>query len=53
VAYGERYNVTKLGKKVAYQANCATRWIPEYDDFLDEIFELVGVERPSRGNMSG
>jgi len=41
-------NVTKLGKKVAYQANCATRWIPEHDDFLDEIFELVGVERPSR-----
>jgi len=41
-------NVTKLGKKIAYQANCATRWIPEYDDFLDEIFDLVGVERPPR-----
>jgi len=41
-------SVTKLGKKVAYQANCATRWIPEYDAFLDEIFELVGVERPPR-----
>jgi len=41
-------NVTRLGKKVAYQANCATRWIPEYDAFLDEIFELVGVERPNR-----
>jgi Fe-S oxidoreductase len=40
--------VTKLGKKVAYQANCATRWIPEYDAFLDEIFQLVGVERPHR-----
>jgi Fe-S oxidoreductase len=41
-------NVTKLGKEVAYQANCATRWIPERDVFLDEIFELVGVERPRR-----
>ena len=41
-------SVTKLGKKVAYQANCATRWIPEHDVFLDEIFELVGVERPPR-----
>jgi Fe-S oxidoreductase len=41
-------DITKLGKKVAYQANCATRWIPEYDTFLDEIFELVGVERPPR-----
>jgi Fe-S oxidoreductase len=40
--------VTKLGKKVAYQANCATRWLPEQDAFLDEIFELIGVERPSR-----
>jgi Fe-S oxidoreductase len=41
-------NITKLGKKVAYQANCATRWLPEQDAFLDEIFELIGVERPSR-----
>jgi Fe-S oxidoreductase len=41
-------NVTKLNKRVAYQANCGTRWIPEYDAFLDEVFELVGVERPTR-----
>jgi Fe-S oxidoreductase len=40
--------IAKLGKKIAYQANCATRWIPEYDAFLDEIFMLVGAERPSR-----
>jgi Fe-S oxidoreductase len=41
-------SITKLGKKVAYQANCGTRWIPECEDFLDEVFELVGVERPRR-----
>jgi Fe-S oxidoreductase len=41
-------SISKLGKKVAYQANCATRWMHEYDTFLDEIFELVGVERPPR-----
>jgi len=41
-------NITRLNKKVAYQANCATRWIPEYDAFLDEVFKLVGVERPRR-----
>jgi Fe-S oxidoreductase len=41
-------SISKLNKKVAYQANCATRWIPEHDAFLDEIFELVGVKRPSR-----
>ncbi len=40
--------ITKLNKKVAYQANCATRWIPEYDAFLDEVFKLVGVDRPPR-----
>ena len=41
-------NITRLNKKVAYQANCGTRWIPEYDAFLDEILELIGVERPTR-----
>jgi Fe-S oxidoreductase len=41
-------NITRLGKKIAYHANCATRWIPEYDTFLDEIFQLIGAERPSR-----
>ena len=41
-------NITRLNKKVAYQANCATRWMPQYDAFLDEIFQLVGVERPPR-----
>jgi Fe-S oxidoreductase len=43
-----RSSITKLGKRIAYQANCGTRWIPEYDTFLDEIFELVGVKRPNR-----
>jgi hypothetical protein len=41
-------SITKLGKKVAYHANCGTRWIPEQDPFLDEIFQLVGVERVPR-----
>jgi hypothetical protein len=41
-------SITKLSKKVAYHANCATRWIPEQDPFLDEIFQLVGVERVPR-----
>ena len=45
---GHQSNITKLGKKVAYQANCATRWLPEQDALLDEVFELIGVERPSR-----
>ena len=40
--------ITKLEKKIAYHANCATRWIPEYDNFLEEVFDLIGVERLSR-----
>ena len=41
-------NITKLGKKVAYQRPCASRYTPEKDIFLDEIFDLIGVERPPR-----
>ncbi|MFC1859434.1 heterodisulfide reductase-related iron-sulfur binding cluster [Thermodesulfobacteriota bacterium] len=41
-------DVTKLNRKIAYQTNCATRWLPEQNAFLDEIFELIGVERPPR-----
>lgn len=41
-------SITKLGKKVAYQQPCASRYTPEKNVFLDEIFALVGVERPPR-----
>jgi Fe-S oxidoreductase len=41
-------NIKKLNNKIAYQANCTTRWIPEYDAFLDEIFNLVGVKWPNK-----
>jgi hypothetical protein len=41
-------DITKLKKKIAYQPNCAVRWIPEQDVWLNEIFELIGVERVSR-----
>jgi Fe-S oxidoreductase len=43
-----KQDITPVGKKVAYHANCATRWIPEYDGFLDEVFGLIAVERPAR-----
>ena len=41
-------NITKLGKRVAFQQPCASRYTPDKNHFLDEIFELIGVERPSR-----
>ena len=43
-----RGKIAKLGKKVAYQRPCASRYTPEKDVFVDEIFELIGVERPPR-----
>ncbi|MBN1662379.1 MAG: (Fe-S)-binding protein [Deltaproteobacteria bacterium] len=41
-------DITKLDKKVAVQVNCATRWLPGQDAWLDDIFRLIGVERPPR-----
>ena len=43
-----RSKITRLNKKVAYQRPCASRYTPEKDVFVDEIFELIGVQRPSR-----
>lgn len=43
-----RSKITRLGKEVAYQRPCASRYTPEKDVLVDEIFELIGVERPKR-----
>ncbi|MDD5167757.1 MAG: (Fe-S)-binding protein [Syntrophales bacterium] len=40
--------IRKLNMKIAYQRPCASRYTPEKDDFLDEIFEMIGVERVKR-----
>lgn len=40
--------IKSLGKKVAYQRPCASRYTPAKDAFLDEIFQLIGVERVAR-----
>jgi Fe-S oxidoreductase len=40
--------VKKLDMKVAYQRPCASRLTPEKDPMLDEIFDLIGVERVKR-----
>ena len=40
--------VRKLNMKVAYQRPCASRYSPEKDYLLDEIFDLIGVERVKR-----
>lgn len=37
-----------IGARVAYQRPCSNRLIPETQHWVDEIFELVGVERVER-----
>jgi Fe-S oxidoreductase len=37
-----------LGLKVAYQQPCASRYTPWKDQWLDELFSLIGVERVGR-----
>jgi len=41
-------DIKKLYMKVAYQRPCASRYTPEKDPILDEIFEIIGVERVKR-----
>ncbi|MCF8053855.1 MAG: (Fe-S)-binding protein [Deltaproteobacteria bacterium] len=40
--------VKKLGILVAYQRPCASRYTTEKDYLVDEIFQLIGVERVKR-----
>jgi hypothetical protein len=43
-----RSKITRLGVRVAYQRPCASRYTPQKDVLVDEIFELIGAERPGR-----
>jgi Fe-S oxidoreductase len=40
--------IKKLNMKVAYQRPCASRYTPEKDPLLDDIFGMIGVERVKR-----
>lgn len=40
--------ITPLNRKIAYQRPCASRYTSEMDPVLDEMFELIGVERVAR-----
>jgi len=41
-------SIKPLNAVVAYQRPCSNRLIPETQGWVDEIFELIGVERPER-----
>jgi len=43
-----RSSITKLSRRIAYQRSCSGRWTPELEHWVDEIFDLVGVERVAR-----
>ena len=40
--------IRPLDKDIAYQRNCASRFTPEKEHFVDELFELVGARRVER-----
>lgn len=40
--------VEPLGLRVAYQQPCASRYTPWKDEWLDELLQLIGVERVER-----
>jgi Fe-S oxidoreductase len=48
--YLKRYpdRITPLNRKIAYQRPCASRYSSDMDPILDEMFELIGVERVER-----
>ena len=40
--------IKPLNKKVAYQRNCSARLSPSNEHYVDDIFNLIGVERVER-----
>ncbi|MBS3732572.1 MAG: (Fe-S)-binding protein [Desulfobacterales bacterium] len=43
-----RNEITPLNMPIAYQRPCASRHTPEKEHFIDEMFELCGVQRVKR-----
>jgi Fe-S oxidoreductase len=41
-------DISRLNKKIAYQPNCAVRWFSQQNVWLNQIFDLIGVECVSR-----
>ncbi len=41
-------HIKKLNMKIAYHRSCSNRFIPEADEWVDKICEIIGVERVPR-----
>ncbi|MFW9880387.1 MAG: heterodisulfide reductase-related iron-sulfur binding cluster, partial [Candidatus Thorarchaeota archaeon] len=44
----QQSQIKKLNMKIAYQRSCSNRFIPEIEKFVDNICNLIGVERVKR-----
>ncbi|MBY8990293.1 MAG: (Fe-S)-binding protein [Candidatus Lokiarchaeota archaeon] len=40
--------IKKLNMKIAYQRSCSNRFLPEIEKYVDNICDLIGVERVKR-----
>ncbi len=40
--------IKPINKTLAYQRPCASRYTPEKDHYVDQIFDLIGAQKPSR-----
>ena len=43
-----KFAVKKLSMKIAYQRSCSNRFLPEVDEWVDKICNLIGIERVER-----
>ena len=41
-------DINRLHRRIAYQRPCISRYTPEKEPLIDELFELIGVERIAR-----
>lgn len=40
--------IVKLNKRIAYQRPCISRYTPEKEPYVDELFEIIGAKRVAR-----
>lgn len=46
--YDHKADISRLNMKIAYQQPCASRYTFDKDSILDELFDLIGVQRVDR-----
>jgi Fe-S oxidoreductase len=41
-------SIVKLNRRIAYQRPCISRYTPEKEPYVDDLFEIIGAERVAR-----